>query len=277
MNTPSNPPRSSSGKILAGVLLLLVGSVLLLERLNFLYAPFWLFTWPVFLIVLGLFIGFRHNFRNPGWFILVTIGSVFLLEMINPDFNFKRYIWPILIILIGLWMIFGRNRHSRHRYSRYTGNNPNNTPAGMPPQTETPSPLYNSPSSSENYSPASPLLEPTALTSENYINITAVLGGVKRLIVAKNFQGGEITTFMGGADINLTQADIQGRVVLDINQVMGGTRLIVPSHWNVISEVVSVFGGIDDKRVLQPSSFNADKVLVIKGTSFMGGVDISSF
>ena len=58
---------------------------------------------------------------------------------------------------------------------------------------------------------------------------------------------------------------------------MGGTRLIVPSHWNVISEVVSVFGGIDDKRVLQPSSFNADKVLIIKGTSFMGGVDISSY
>lgn len=173
-------------------------------------------------------------------------------------------------------MIFGRNRHGRNRYSRYAGHTPDFIPVGTPPPTETAAPLYHSPGNSEDYNP-SPESAFKTLSSENHIDVTAVLGGVKRIVVAKNFQGGEITTFMGGADINLTQADVQGRAVLDITQVMGGTRLIVPAHWNVISEVVSVFGGINDKRVLQPTSFNPDKVLIIKGTSFMGGVDISSY
>ena len=35
----------------------------------------------------------------------------------------------------------------------------------------------------------------------------------------------------GGAEINFMQADIQGRVELEVNQVFGGTKLIVPAHW----------------------------------------------
>jgi predicted membrane protein len=94
--------------------------------------------------------------------------------------------------------------------------------------------------------------------------------------VSKNFRGGEIVNFFGGSEINLMQADINGRVHLEVVQVFGGTKIIVPSNWTVHSEMVAIFGGIEDKR---PPQLNvaAEKVLVIQGTSIFGGIDIKSF
>ena len=66
-------------------------------------------------------------------------------------------------------------------------------------------------------------------SSEDYIDATTVLGGIHKNILSKNFKGGDITIFMGGAEINLSQADIQGTASLDITQIMGGTKIIVPS------------------------------------------------
>ncbi len=49
-----------------------------------------------------------------------------------------------------------------------------------------------------------------SFSSEDYIDATTVLGGIHKNIISKNFKGGDITIFMGGAEINLSQADIQG-------------------------------------------------------------------
>ena len=47
---------------------------------------------------------------------------------------------------------------------------------------------------------------------------------------------------MGGAELNLMQADIHEQVFLEINNVFGGTKLIVPAHWYIKNEVSAVFG-----------------------------------
>lgn len=64
---------------------------------------------------------------------------------------------------------------------------------------------------------------------------------------------------MGGTEIDMTQADINGRVVLDVTQILGGTKLIIPAHWELKSELVSVFGGIEDKRAVLASNVNPEK------------------
>ena len=38
---------------------------------------------------------------------------------------------------------------------------------------------------------------------------------------------------MGGAEINLMKADMQKPINLEVNNVFGGTKLIVPSNWDV--------------------------------------------
>ena len=83
---------------------------------------------------------------------------------------------------------------------------------------------------------------------------------------------------MGGAEINLINADIVEKAVLDVTQIFGGTKLIVPSNWNVVSEMTAVLGGIEDRREITQSSIEeGKKVLVLKGTSIFAGIDIRSY
>ena len=103
-----------------------------------------------------------------------------------------------------------------------------------------------------------------------------MFGGLHKTIVSKDFKGGDITIFMGGAEINLSQADINGVAMIDITQVMGGTKLIVPPHWEIRSQMTSVFGNIEDKRQ-ESKVTNPEKVLIIDGTSVFGGIEIRNY
>jgi len=113
-------------------------------------------------------------------------------------------------------------------------------------------------------------------SSEDFVNATSVFGGVHKKIMSKNFRGGDIVTFLGGTEIDLTQADFTGTVRLDVTQIMGGTKIIVPPHWEVRSEVTALFAGFEDKRQ-QPAATNPDKVLIIDGTSIFGGIELKNY
>jgi hypothetical protein len=114
--------------------------------------------------------------------------------------------------------------------------------------------------------------------------IFAVLSGVKRASAAERFLGGEVTAFMGGAQIDLRQATIPPgeEAALDIFVVMGGCEIFVPMSWNVVTPLVPVMGGIDDKR-LAPLPGGAAGIgdkpaprLVLRGLIMMGGIEIKS-
>ncbi|GEO04920.1 hypothetical protein AAE02nite_25840 [Adhaeribacter aerolatus] len=236
------------------------------------------------LIMVGLFIGAKHQYRNPAWFILVAIGTIFLFDRFYPFMNLSRYIWPLLFILFGLYMIFGRNRQHRfNNWPRLNSNNPGTGPDGFTGSAASPDAPFTGSSYASDYTgQAYNNTDPTgnyagSAYSSDFLSSTSVFGGVKKNIISKNFQGGEIVTFLGGAEINLSQADIQGRVILDVTQVLGGTKIIVPPHWDVISEVAAIFGGVEDKRFLQSGTIDHNKVLIIRGTSLLGGIDIRSY
>ena len=77
--------------------------------------------------------------------------------------------------------------------------------------------------------------------------------------------------------MNFGQADISTTATIDITQLFGGTNLVVPPHWNIKSEIVCVFGGIEDKRHLIKDAPESKKVLVLRGTCIFGGIDIKSY
>jgi predicted membrane protein len=66
-------------------------------------------------------------------------------------------------------------------------------------------------------------------------------------------------------------------VVIDITQMFGGTKMIVPANWHVVPDLAAVFAGVDDKRIKNPQANTTDKVLVLKGVSLFAGVDIRSY
>lgn len=252
-----------SGKALVGLILLGIGCILLLRTLDIFFIPGWILSWPVLLIVIGCFIGFRQGFNRPSAFVPIIIGIIFLSNRVLPDMDLSRFFWPLLVIAFGVWMIM----------SRKTPKGLDNLGKWNKKIDNDPSILSHTDGNQPDTSQSSPNSGPFA---EDKIESVSIFGGVKKNVVSKNFQGGEIVNFFGGADINLMQSDINGRVHLEVVQVFGGTKIIVPSNWTVHSEMVAIFGGIEDKR---PPQLNAapDKVLVIQGTSIFGGIDIKSF
>ncbi|HOX82806.1 MAG TPA: hypothetical protein PLS08_07235, partial [Chryseolinea sp.] len=180
---------------------------------------------------------------NLQWLIPVAIGVVLLIAS-EVDMDVHRYIWPLIIIAVGLSMILKPKRSKR-------------------------SEEYWRDFSSQN----------NERSSEDYIDSTTVFGGTKKNIISKDFKGGESFCMFGGVEINLMQADINGRIIIELTQVFGGTKLVIPPHWKLQSEeVVSIFGGLDDKRpIMQSASVDDSKVIVLRGTCIFGGIDIKSY
>jgi hypothetical protein len=82
---------------------------------------------------------------------------------------------------------------------------------------------------------------------------------------------------MGGAEINFMQADIQHPIELEVNNVFGGTKLIIPSNWDVRNEISAVFGGVEDKRNFNNSASDTDKRILLKGACVFGGVEVTNY
>ncbi|MBD0287153.1 MAG: hypothetical protein ICV79_17245 [Flavisolibacter sp.] len=238
-----------SGRIWTGLFILIIGVAALLK--SFLFpVPDWMFTWQMLLIILGFFIGVRHNFRGAAWFVLILLGGIFLLNDYYPGMIDQRVIWPLALIVLGLFMILKPSRRNWHWQEKQDENKPTNTPAP-----------YNT----------------QVYEDDDFLDSTSVFGGVKKTIISKNFKGGDVTNILGGTEINLTQSDIQGRAVLDVTQIFGGTKIIVPQHWDIKPEMAAIFGGIDDKRNVRSAEIDANKVLIVKGTSIFGGIEIKSY
>ena len=102
----------------------------------------------------------------------------------------------------------------------------------------------------------------------------AIMSGVKRTNLSKDFRGGEATAVMGGIELDLRDAVMDRReAVLDVSTVMGGMRIRVPETWKVVSRVNTVLGGYKD-NTRHPA--NDDHRLVLKGTVLMGGLQVSN-
>ena len=119
---------------------------------------------------------------------------------------------------------------------------------------------------------------PDSADKGDFIKIDSVFSGVNRTILSKNFQGGKIACVFGGAEIDLTQADITGTVTIKMEVVFGGVKLIVPSNWGVQSDIDGAFHNVDDKRKYN-SAITADpnKMLILRGSAVFGGVEVKSY
>ena len=249
-----NRYHSGGGTIWTGLFLLIIGGVALLKAMLF-PIPAWVFTWQMLLIALGFFLGIRHGFRGAAWFILMLVGGVFLLNEFFPDIMLRQYLWPAALIALGLFLIL---KPRRYRYwKEYASEKAEDK--------------------IEAVTNADKKEFAGTTSGEDYVETTSIFGGVKKNIISKDFKGGDITNIMGGSEIDLTQADIKGTVTIDLTQVFGGTKLIVPSNWQVKAQMAAIFGGVEDKRSVQNATLDPNKLLIIDGTSIFGGIEIKSY
>jgi predicted membrane protein len=235
-----------------GLFLIAGGCLFLAYRMGAML-PGWLFTFPTALIAIGLFIGVRHRFRNPFWLVPTLFGGFLLLDKVLPELNMENYKGPLVVILIGLYFLIKprRSRFSREKWQSIRAE------------------IHDEMHKKEKD-------EFVETDDSEYVDAVSVFGGVKKTILSKNFRGADITCFMGGTELDFSNADIQGTVIIEATVIFGGAKIIVPAHWDVKSEVVAVFGGIEDKRKFT-TVVDHTKVLLLKGVASFGGIEIKSY
>ncbi len=225
--------------VLAGFLII-IGIVLVLDNFNLVpFLPYWLFSWPMILVLIGIFILLTRRAVFPA-IIFIGIGLFFLA----PDI-FSLYIdrfwdlWPLILIFIGMALLI------RNRLPRYAGHR----------------------RSAENED------------EMDLIDEVSIFGGGEKIITSQQFKGGKITNIFGGTEINLLNAKLAtGTSYIDIFNLFGGSTLIVPSDWNVRVDMVAIFGGFSDKRQYKKEDVGkTEPELYIKGLTLFGGGEIKSF
>jgi len=237
-----------SNRLGSGLLLLAIGLIFFLRNLG-IGIPHWVFSWHTFLIAIGLLIGYRRNYTGGGWLVMVLIGGYFTIEDI-ADINLSQYYFAGAFIILGLYLILKPTGINKKSWKKKT------VDFNLAGDTEA---------------------EANPVDEDDYLDSINVFGGSKQQVFSKKFKGGDVTTIFGGCDINLTHADFEDTVTLDVVAIFGGVKIIVPPHWVVKSEMTPIFGGVDDKRSAVPLSDGPHKIIKIKGVALFGGVDIRNY
>lgn len=114
-------------------------------------------------------------------------------------------------------------------------------------------------------------------SNDDVIDDMFVFSGGERLITTEDFKGGKSVNVFGGSTYDMTRSNLaEGTHVLEVFCVFGGTKVIVPSNWNVRIEVSSVLGAFEDKRKFLSETVNPKGTLIIKGVAVLGGGEIAS-
>jgi predicted membrane protein len=106
------------------------------------------------------------------------------------------------------------------------------------------------------------------------VSAMAILSGVNRGNSSKTFSGGDITAVLGGCQIDLRQATIEGEAVIDVFAMWGGIEIKVPENWSVSGRVTPFLGGYEDKT--RPVRDGTNQRLLVRGLVVMGGVEIKN-
>jgi hypothetical protein len=238
--------------LLIGAFLVLLGIGLALDQFGFVEVDHLTRFWPVLVILYGFTILQRGGRSVIFGSMVVLMGGWLLLNTLHLlSLEPWQFIWPIILVFVGarILMLGGAPRERDLPPPPALG--------GFTPTQPNPSPLGGSPPVSE------------------HISMFGMMGGTKRRVSGSVFRSADITSFMGGCDLDLREALLgaDGTAHLEVFALMGGGHIYVPTNWKVIVQVTPIMGSVDDKtRTVGGGS----QTLYIHGTVLMGGIEITN-
>ncbi|HTO74697.1 MAG TPA: DUF5668 domain-containing protein [Thermoanaerobaculia bacterium] len=271
-----------AGRFVAGGILILLGVLFLLDNLDVVDAREILRFWPVILIVLGLtrLLAPRRPEQLTGGVVLLFLGSVFLLRALHVSWFRLRSVWPLLLVLLGATLIW-----QAIRGRTAAGAAPRPTP-GPSPDPASPSPKPSEPEPGPSERAAQGALAGLVATRgfrgdpearDSVLSEFALMGGGELVVHSQDFRGGEVTAIMGGFEIDLRGAQIQGdSATIEIFTLFGGIELKVPQDWYVVLQGTPILGMFTNTAKPLPESAGPRKKLILKGAAIMGGVEVKN-
>ncbi len=120
-----------------------------------------------------------------------------------------------------------------------------------------------------------PELAPARRVAQSSANwVVAVMGGATRKGRFRLATETNVVTIMGGADIDLRHAELQGpEVTMNVYSVMGGANVIVPEGVHVELGGLAIMGGKDHRPGKEPVPPGAP-VVRVRAFTLMGGVSV---
>jgi predicted membrane protein len=228
--------------LVVGTVLIAVGVLTALDRTGVVAWSHQRNLWPLILIAIGLAqLTYSYDARPRRGFALTLVGTWLLLYELGV--MSLENSWPLLVVVIGIAIAWdgwapGRalSQEERMLRERRRGELMPLMMIGLV---------------------AAALLvgdrgrvmvQGMSTTSET--RVMAVLGGNRHVSYARPFRGADITTFMGGAVLDLRNTTLEPgqEVTIDVFTMMGGSTLYVPRNWVVDTRALAVLGGVEDRR-----------------------------
>lgn len=109
-------------------------------------------------------------------------------------------------------------------------------------------------------------------SGDDAVNATAFFSGQNIRSVSHDFKGGDMSAVFGGIDLDLREANIKDKAVMNVFVAFGGIDVKVPEGWMVKVTGMPIFGGWEDKT--KKSTDPKAPVLRINATCAFGGFSV---
>jgi len=89
--------------IVAGSVIIAIGLIMMLGNLG-LEMPHWLLSWHTIMLGVGLWMGYRKNFKVASWLVLVIIEGIYTLSDL-VFFDLSGFKGALVLIGLGVYML----------------------------------------------------------------------------------------------------------------------------------------------------------------------------
>jgi hypothetical protein len=257
-----------------GVVLLVLGIVLLLDRLGIAPLAEILRFWPVLLVAAGTVILVEVTALVGRTIGGVLVATGLLLQASNLGYVRMRgeVFWPLVLIGVGV-ILLGRAIEERNRPPAP----PEPWPTGPPPDL-----VDRFWSKAEKFRAGAEKFARNVESTHKEFGEgepangehAAVFSHVERHVTDQNLEKLKVVSVFGGFELDLRGAGIRGdQAWVEADAVFGGVEIVVPDDWQVIPRGSGVFGGFSDET--QPPEIPTKK-LIVSGAGVFGGVVITN-
>ncbi len=113
--------------------------------------------------------------------------------------------------------------------------------------------------------------------TDDLVNCFAIFSSIVNKNASRNFKGGSITAFFGGAEVDMRNAILSPEgAFLDILVAFGGIDLRVPQGWKVATSGIPIFGGWENKTEITENLQPEATVLNVRCLAAFGGIEITN-